>query len=303
MGGLRISYGLLTSRSLSNINTQLRELASIQEKLATGHRVNRPSDDPIDARRAIEIRTSIFQNEQYLDSINTVSPLLAETESVLRSSNSILQRAQELAIRGANETIAQDQLDQIALEINQLLEQFVVDANRETNGKHLFGGNRTTTIPFSVTRVGTDITAVSYDGNSDVIELSFSASGSTAINEPGDAAFINGVDIFQLLIDVRDDLRAGNQANISNVHLDQIIAAQTQVLNSVARIGAFTNRIDRIDSTVQDLIINFEEQLSNKIDADFASTVLDFDIKQNAFQASLNATARVLQPSLLDFVR
>jgi flagellar hook-associated protein 3 FlgL len=304
MSGLRVSYGLLTNRTLLNINSQLRELASIQEKLATGHRVNRPSDDPIDARRAIEIRAQIRQNEQFLDSIESVTPLLAETESVLRGANNFLLRAQELAIRGANETLSQIQLDQIALEINQLLEQTIVEANRETNGKHLFGGTRTLTTPFVATRdINNEITDVTYAGNSEVIELSFSAAGSTPINEPGDAAYINGTDVFQLLIDIRDELRAGDQTTIRAARLDEIKSAQQQILNSVAKLGAFSNRIERVSNSVQDLVINFEEQLSNKIDADYAETVLDFNIRQNAFEASLNAAARVLQPSLLDFVR
>jgi flagellar hook-associated protein 3 FlgL len=304
MSGLRISYGLLTNRTLLNINSQLRELVTIQEKLATGHRVNRPSDDPIDARRAIEIRTQIRGNEQFLSSINDVTPLLTETESVLSGTNNMLLRAQELAVRGGNETLDQVQLDQIALEINQLLEQAVVEANRETNGKHIFGGTRTLSVPFVETRnINDEITAVTYAGNSEVIELSFSSAGTTAINEPGDAAFVTGTDIFQLLIDIRDELRAGDQATIRGTRLDEIKSGQQQILNSIAKIGAFSNRLERISESVQDLTLNFEEQLSDKIDADYAETVLDFNIKQNAFQSSLNAAARVLQPSLLDFVR
>ena len=71
----------------------------------------------------------------------------------------------------------------------------------------------------------------------------------------------------------------------------------------MAQIGAVQNRLERLQSNLADFNIDFQELLSDKIDADFAETVLGLTVAETALNAALNAAARVLQPSLLDFIR
>lgn len=302
MGAIRITQGLLVTRTLSNLNSQLRRIAVLQEQLSTGFRVNRPSDDPIDARRAINIRTLIGQSEQFLSNITDASPVLNETVSQLQQAVEIIHRANELTLRGANGTNAA-QLDVIALEVNQLLESFVVTSNHQTNGRFIFGGTRTLAEPFTVTRVGGDITAVTYNGNAERIQVAISEGALVPMNEPGSLAFQNTVDIFQTLIDIRDNLLAGNQADLQNVRLDELDQALDQLLISEARVGAIQNRLDRVTVNTETFIVQLRTLLSEKIEADFADTIVNLTSQQNAFEAALNAAGRVFQPSLLDFVR
>ncbi len=303
MGGIRITQGFMVSRTLNSLNRQLNGLATLQEQLSTGLRVNRPSDDPLDARRAIGIRTSIRQNEQFVANIQDVAPHLRATESAVSNVQSILQRVQELTIRASSETVNTDQIEQIALEVDQLLEQVVLESNREVSDRALFGGTRTAAEPFQVTRVAGVITAVAYAGNDGSIEIPFSETGRATINVPGDDVFQGDIDIFQLLINIRDDMNAGNQTSLSQVRLDEIDTGLKQMLNNLAKVGTFQNRLDRVSDSSQDLILEFQAQLSDKIDADFAETITNFNVQQNSYQAALNASARVIQSSLLDFIR
>jgi flagellar hook-associated protein 3 FlgL len=303
MGGIRITQGFMVDRTLNSLNRQLQGLADLQEQLSTGLRVNRPSDDPLDARRAIGIRTSIRQNEQFVANIQDVGPHLRATESAVTSVENILQRVQELTVRASSETVNSDQMQQIALEIDQLLEQVVLEANGEVNDRAIFGGTRTGVEPFQATRVGGTITAVTYAGNSGSIDIPFSETGRATINVPGDEVFQSDTDIFQLLINIRDDMNAGNQTSLSQVHLSEIDTGLKQMLNSLAKVGTFQNRLDRVSESSEDLILEFQAQLSDKIDADFAETITNFNVQQNSFQAALNASARVIQSSLLDFIR
>jgi len=74
MASLRVTQGILVLRSMRNLNDHMRKILSLQDELSTGLRVNSPSDDPIDARRAIDARTSIGTSEQYLDNMSMVGP-------------------------------------------------------------------------------------------------------------------------------------------------------------------------------------------------------------------------------------
>lgn len=300
----RVTQGLLARRTLNNLNIQFNRIAVFQEQLATGLRVNRPSDDPIDARRAINLRTLISKNDQFLSNIGDISPQLEESATTLLGVVDILQRALELTTQAANETVVQSQLDQIALEIDQLLESLVVAGNHRTNGRSIFAGTQTIADAFDVTRVGDQIVGVTYAGNDETIEVTISEGSRIGINVSGVDAFQSNVDIFAVLIGIRDDLTpVSDQDNLREVRLGELQTALDQTLFAVARVGSIQNRLERVTNELLDFNLQFKVLLSEKIDADFAETVLGLDIAENALLAALSAAGRVLQPSLLDFVR
>ena len=147
MGAMRVTTRLLIDRSLRHINLQSSRILDLQEQLATGLRVNRPADDPIAARRAVNTRSWLEKNEQYLANITFVTPVVEETNSSIETALSYFNRAWELTVQGSNGTYSQTQLDNIALEINQTLEGIFNTANHETNGRYIFAGTRTSAPP------------------------------------------------------------------------------------------------------------------------------------------------------------
>ena len=215
MGVIRVTQRLMTDRVLNNINTQTRRILDLQEQLATGQRVNRPSDDALAARRGVAARAEITKNEQYLTNITSASPHLLESETSILTIVDNQRRAYELTLSGANGTMSQTQRDQIAIEINQILEGILVEANHVTNGRYIFGGTHTLAPPFVETRdPDGDITSISYEGNDDKIKITISDGITVGINETGADVFTptgpDGVNIFNMLIDIRDNLRAGD---------------------------------------------------------------------------------------------
>lgn len=301
---MRVTQQLMVSRVLGNLNNQTGKLLALQEQLATGLKVNAPSDDPLAARRAVNIRANIGAIEQYITNLSTAGPQLTESTNALQTVVDVLQRAQVLTVQGATGTNNQTQLDQIAIEIDQLLETAVAEANHQTNGRYVFGGTRTTAPPFTVTRDAENrITAVAYQGNDEAIRIAIGDSVDVAINETGSDAFQSSQDIFQMLIAIRDNLRAGDQASLQNQRLAELPAARSQLLISLARIGAVQNRIEQATANAENAVQQLRSALSDSIDADYAETVVNLNAQSNAYQAALNAAARVIQPSLLDFVR
>lgn len=303
MGVGRITQGMISQRTLTNIQDQLLRLAELENQMATGLGVNRLSDDPIDARRGVNLRTLIGENEQFLSNIQDAQPTLTEGADLLHTVVSIIHRVRELTLQGENETNSQEQLDLIALEIDQLLEETLLASNHQTNGRYIFAGTRTLTPAFVETRVAGSITNVTCQGNNDNIQITPSEGSLVTINETGASAFQNTVDIFQTLIGIRDNLLAGDQTSLQTVRLGELDSAFDDLLLSELRLGAIENSLNRIESNTQDFIVRLQDLLSEKIDADFAETMLNFNTASVAFEAALNAGARIIQPTLLDFVR
>lgn len=303
MPTMRVTQGLMVDRVLTDLHAQTRRLLELQEELSTGLRVNDPSDDPLSARRAVSIRTQIGKNEQYLTNISSAGPQLLESVTGIQTTLSDLQRARELTLQGASGTYSQLQLDQLATEIDGILEAALTVANHQTSGRFVFGGTRTLQKPFVETRDASgQITAVAYQGNDEYIRIAVDDNSLVRINVPGSRVFQSTQDIFQMLIGIRDSLHAGDQ-NSMQAHLEELSDAEEQLLVSMAQIAATQNRIERLSFNTEDSVQQLQGTLSDNIDADYAETILNLNAETNAFQAALNAAARVIQPSLLDFVR
>lgn len=300
----RITQLMLQQRTLNDINTVLRRLDILQERLATGQRVNSPSDDPVAARRAIDTKVEIQKNEQYLQNISLVSPQLLETETSILTVVDILQRATEVTLQAANGTNQQTQLDGIAEEADALLESALAQANHDTNGRYIFAGTRTLTEPFVATRDANGrIVSIAYEGNDEQYDIPIANGVNIAVNETGQDVFLGTTDVLQTLIDLRDRMLAGDQAALQTSSLEELSGARSQLMQSVARIGAVTNRIEDVRADTDDFVLRLQATLSDLIDADFADTVVNLNAEENALNAALNAAGRILQPSLLDFVR
>jgi flagellar hook-associated protein 3 FlgL len=303
MGTLRVTQQVIVNRVLDSLQKQQRDLLGLQEQLASGQRILTPSDNPIDARRAINTRAAIALNDQYLRNISTSASFLSVTETALMTVNENLQRARELVLQGASGTYNQDQLNSIAEEVNEIVEALLDTGNQQFTGRFVFAGNRTESLPFEATRnVDAEVTAVTYVGNSEEIDVATGRGSTIAINEPGDKAFQDTQDIFQLLIDIRDDLRAGDQTSLGDVRLLELDAGIQQTNQAVARVGATQNRVSRAEFALEDFALALDEQLSDNIDADFAEVIVDLNAQSNAYQAALDAASRVISPSLLDYL-
>ncbi|HUW61324.1 MAG TPA: flagellar hook-associated protein FlgL [Candidatus Bathyarchaeia archaeon] len=299
----RVTQGLMVTKALSNLHYQTRRLLQLQEQLATGLRVNAPSDDPLAARRAIDIRQTMSREDQYLGNISGANLQLIESVTAIQSVVESLQRANEITLQGSNGTMAQAQRDQLAVEANQLLESVLMEVNHQTNGRYIFGGTRTLTAPYVPTRNPQgEITAVAYAGNLEQIAVAVADGVSVVVNTTGQSAFQSTQDVMQLLIDIRDNLRSSDLPALQQ-RLAELKRAQDQALASVARIGATQNRLERLTANTEDHLQQLQVALSDAIEADYAETVMNLNAQTNAFQAALNASARVIQQSLLDYVR
>lgn len=307
MGGVRVSQRLLVDRVLVNLNSQTRRLLELQEQLSTQLRVNRPSDDPLAARRAINARDEIAKNDQYLTNITSMETFLEETETAILTSNDLVLRAKELALQASNSTYSQAQREQFAIEVNQLIENLVQQGNHVTSGRYIFGGTNTQNQPFVATRdANGDITSVAYEGNDNDIDGEVSQGVFINANETGQDVFLSNspttVNVIDVLIGIRDNLRTGNVGALQG-QITQLDQARDQLLVAVSRVGATRNRLEDVKEGIDDLDVQLQGVLSDAIDADYAEVIVNLNAESNAYQAALNASARVIQPSLLDFVR
>ncbi|MGB9809100.1 MAG: flagellin, partial [Caldanaerobacter sp.] len=196
-------------------------------------------------------------------------------------------------------TLTQSDMEKIAQEIMQLKAQMVQVGNTQYNGRYIFAGFRTDRAPFSET-------ANSYSGDDNFIEFEVGPGGNKmAVNVPGSRLFdvAGGTSrLLEMMDNLKSALENGNNQSVSSMIAD-IDKQLENVLSVRAEVGAKSNRIDLIQNRLQNDNYNFTALLSKNEDADMAQVITNLKMDENVYRASLAAGARIIQPSLIDFLR
>lgn len=158
---MRVSTSGMFTHGVQLMQKLQSALDHTQRQISTGRRILTPSDDPIAASRALEIRESMSRIEQFDRNANIAQNRLSQEESALSSVNNVLQRVRELALQANNASQSNESRQMIAVEMREQLDNLMQLANqKDGNGKFLFSGNLDDTEP--VTRMGSSFT---YNGD------------------------------------------------------------------------------------------------------------------------------------------
>src|SRR5579862_4116542 len=127
--------------ALENLQRQ-QSTATLQ--LATGSKINQPSDDPAGAAQLVQIADESAQNDTFQQSIGSINGQLSTADSTLNSVVTALQRAISLGTEGANGTLSNTDRADIAAEVQGIQSQLISLANTSYQGQFIFAGTADT---------------------------------------------------------------------------------------------------------------------------------------------------------------
>jgi len=161
---MRVSTANSFDNTISNLARRQAELAAQQERLSTGKRVLRPSDDPVAATLAEAAQNRLSRVQGDLRAMESSRASLAQAESGLAESGDLIQKARDLIISAGNGTFGPSERGDIARQLSSLREQMIGVANRQDNaGRTLYGGLGGSATPF-VDVYGPPVTGVRFRG-------------------------------------------------------------------------------------------------------------------------------------------
>lgn len=296
---LRVTPGMMHRQMVRNMHSNLTRMDNRQNVLSTGMKLNKASDDPVGITYSLRYRSDLSINEQYQRNADTAKSWLDYTDTVLTQVNDMSQRAYELLTQAVNGTNPQEAMNACAIELKQIYEQVVSLGNTQMNDKYIFNGQLTDVQPYDLTTAGTQKT----DNMS--IQYRFAEGAGLNINITGNEVFGEpkaGDNLFLVLQQLQDSLRTGNQ-DAARSELDNLKSRLVKVNEARSTIGAKINRIDLISTRLTDLELNLTDMQAKTEDADMAETILKVKQDESVYQASLATGARIIQTSLLDYLR
>ena len=301
---MRITNSMMNRSVLSDLNDVANRLTETQRKLSSGKEVNRPSDDPYRAGRAIGLRGDIEGMKQYGRNIDEALGWQTVTDTALTTMTKFAQRARELVVEGATETLSQTDRDAIAQEMDQIIAGMKQEANATYDGRYVFAGTDTATRPYDSTLgTGND----GYGGDQIIQQREIGPGVRLGVNVTGDeilggAAGSSG-NMLGVLRDIATHLRSGDAESLGSADLSALDDEMDNLLAIHSRVGAGVNRLETAKSRLLEVQEAATKMLSDVEDADMARTIIDFNTQQAVYQSALKAGANVIQASLLDFLR
>lgn len=282
---------------------QQTEVFRTQQQLASGKRINAPSDDPAAAAQLIGLSDSLDLTRQYQRNIDSVRARLELEDTTLGSVVEGLQRARELAIQGLNDTNSQQDRTAIALEIRQITDEVLGYANRvDGAGEFLFGGFQGQSAPFSADGAGN----FSYAGDQGQRLIQVGAARQIADGDSGFDVFMKipvagggYEDVFTTLYNLASDLEADVPDPAS---LGQIDNAMDSILGFRSIVGARLNAVDRQETSNLSLIVQLENTRSIIEDLDYAEAASRLNQQSITLQAAQQAFVKVQNLNLFNFL-
>lgn len=298
---MRITQGMLNSQMLFDLQNNTSRVAKLENESSTGKKINSPADDPVGVGTVMNENQQIAAYQGYQQNATTAQSWLNNTDSVMSEAGKVMQRARDLAVQGSSGTESPSDRQAIASEVDQLYQQMLSIGNTQYNGSYIFNGNNTTTAPYQGTAAKV---SAATTGSGDVLydlgngtNMPVSVSGNDFFGSAGSTD-----NAFSVLSGLKTALQNNDTTGINNA-LSQIDSRYNKMLNTQAVIGARSDRVQMIQGRLQDATNSMTTVLSNTEDADMASVLTNLQTAQNVQTAALEVGARIITPSLLDFLK
>jgi flagellar hook-associated protein 3 FlgL len=291
----RVTNATQALNAQHNLQANLQRQAVLYDQATSRRLITKPSDDPTATASALGVRADQSATAQYSRNVDSGDAWLTTADSTLTSVESIMGRVRDLTVQGANDgAMSPEAKEAIATELDGLKKSLLSLANTSYLGRSVFAGNSNAGVAFQP-----DYSYTGVAGST--VERRIGTDTTVRVDADGAAAFGTGASsVFALIDDTVNDLRTG--VNVGP-RLGQIDDRMKAIVGEHAEIGGRQTRIDKAKDTLAVAATSLEAQRSGIEDVDLSKVILDLKTQDVNYQTAIAVTARVLQPTLMDFLR
>ena len=297
---MRISDSMLQSNFLSNLNNSKEKMQKLQTEVASNNKVNNPSDSPSGAAKIMRFKANVSQTKDFKKNVDNSSAFLQESirglEYIFDETTKVLVNLAEVK-NPRNDSNLNTYADQIDASLNIILES----ANTEFNGQFVFGGTDDSKPPYGYTadKSAIELKVNDVSGNR---KVKISKNITQKINVAGSELFgnVEGTDIFNKLIEIRDNLRNGIKPTDEDVKAIEDFS--TSVRNHLSEAGNVSNKLDASGEILSNQVLTLEGLISKESDVDIAAAMIDLQNYDYSLQLSYKMSSMFLTKSILDYI-
>jgi len=290
---MRVSNRMITRSAIETIQENVARVEEARGRVATGRRVERPSDDPIAAARIMQTNSELRANVQYQRNIERGRQRVETEERALDGLTNLIARAREIATQQGSSTAGATSRAVAAEEARGLIESAIGLGNTRFAGTYLFGGSYATTQPFAADG---STSAVAPPTGSQMVEIGEGRLVET--NHDGATVFI-ATGAIAALQGLETALMSGNQTAIAamTTTLDTTL---DDVQELIGEVGVRGQVFEAARTAREDEEVSLFEIRSEVRDIDLDRAITELLGHQSTLDAAIFAISRAQSASLLD---
>jgi len=297
---MRVTQNITTNNFINATRNQTAGMLKLQKQIATQKRINKISDDPIGMSHVLDYRRNLAAIEQYEQNIERGTTRLEHNLSILDFASDLVDQARQIAVEHSGSAVSVEARQLAAYRARELHDQIIQLANSKFEGNYIFSGHATATPPFAPNG--------SYGGDDGKARIMIAENVEVKIDADGRNIFggNGGVEVFTELQNLiagleNADLAAGSV---------QIAATRDPLFNADEQINykatEYASNFYRLEAT-QDYWSNLKpkvnEAMASTEEIDVTRAVLELKNLELAYETTLATAARIIQPTLMDFLR
>ena len=338
---MRISDRQTARNYLKYLDKAKTNYAGTNQKIASGNRFTKISDDVSAASKALRVSVEKSKSEEYYGNVKAVNELLTTTENALTSINGVLTSAHSKVLAALNGTSGEAGRTALANELGSMRNEILQFANTTYNEKFVLGGTSAGTAPFSIDSSGnllyngSNVDDIKFDNvtgkymdtvknievpmNGDTyvdVGLGITMSGSDVHSDTAMKTSYSGLEILGFGKDA--DGKPNNiynilsrlKDNITNYDADKVGAYDTKLLSFTTSfrgyltdVGSKTNFLDTIEKRVSTKIDTYDSQIKRLVGIDDAEEATNQSMNDYVLKAVLSMGSKIIPVSLMDFLR
>jgi flagellar hook-associated protein 3 FlgL len=285
---------MLAANTLSSLNNSYTKLTQYQNEVSTGKKITKPSDDPIATLNGMNYTSELNSISQFQKNVTSLQSWISNSEAGITQATNDISRIRTLVVQAANGTLNSGDLKTVATEVDQIQQDLVNTANTQVAGQYIFHGTDVTKPP-----VTQDNGKISVDNNSGSLNIEVLDGVSIPANANQSNVFSQN--LFDTIGKIQTALQNNDTGSLSN-DISSLDSLSSSIAGEQADLGARSNRVDTISNRLAQMQTAATKGLSDNMDADMESSIVNLTTQQSVYQAALSVGAKIIQPSLVNYL-
>lgn len=324
---MRITNASMVRSHLYDTQNNLTNMSKINQQISTSKVINTVSDDPHKAIKIMNINNEIKYTEKYNYNIDESVGWMNTTDGALDNVGNLLGEIKETILKVGNGTYSQNEMKSLNEDMNEKIKQLADTLNSTYGGKYLFGGSSVDDAPITVIENpdGTVKLEFSKDKNgqtipntddlkadiSSGINIDYNISVGEILNiKDGNGNTVNLLDEINNLSTLMNDIANGDEQTAAkaketllNDTKGKIDTLFDHVVNERTSLGVRVSTAEKIKELNDEDILNIQDVLSKTQDTDVVEKFIELKSAEMIYQASIQVGAKLIQPTILDYIR
>lgn len=316
---MRVTNSSMMANQMYDNQQNLQRMNKLNEQINTSKLVNRVSDDPHKAVKIMRLNNEIKYTEKYNYNIDETVGWMNNTDSSLEELGTILGDVKEAILKIGNGTYSENEFKAIHAEVNEKIKELGEIFNTTHGGRYMFGGSNVDDAPMAVDLTG-DFPKLSIkNGNkdnlnadiSDGTSIDYNISAKEVFSKDGKGNDTEFIDLINSISETVNKIANEKDETAVEAHKKDLMGNLKDGLDNFfnrsvdtrTTFGVRVNTAEKLKEFNNENILNMKGVLSLDQDVDHVEKFIELKSAELIYQASIQVSSKLIQPTILDYLR